>query len=239
VLHTMYSPEILYEDNHIIAVNKQVSELVQGDRTGDASMSDNLKQWLKIKYDKQGNVFLGVIHRLDRPVSGVVIFAKTSKSLSRMNELFKTNQVKKIYWAIVGKRPPKESDTLIHNLKKNAVQNKSYVYEKEVRNSKVAILSYLVLIDLDKYSLLEIELQTGRHHQIRCQLSEIGSPVLGDLKYGYPRSLENGGIGLHSREISFIHPVNGEPLIIRADPSGNILWDKFMEAQAGKNNPGA
>jgi 23S rRNA pseudouridine1911/1915/1917 synthase len=232
----MYSPEIIYEDNHIIAVNKQVSELVQGDNTGDAPMAENLKKWLKIKYNKPGNVFLGVIHRLDRPVSGVVIFAKTSKSLSRMNELFKTGQVKKIYWAIVAQRPPKESDTLVHNIKKNSAKNKSFIYDRPVNGSKTAILSYRLLYVLKNYSLLEIELQTGRHHQIRSQLASIGSPVLGDLKYGFPRSLENGGIGLHAREISFVHPISMEPLTIISDPSGHILWDTFVRLKAEKNN---
>jgi 23S rRNA pseudouridine1911/1915/1917 synthase len=229
----MYSPEVIYEDNHIIAVNKQVSELVQGDRTEDAPLVDNLRQWLKIKYNKKGNVFLGVIHRLDRPVSGVVIFAKTSKSLARMNELFRSGQVNKIYWAIVAKRPPAESGTLIHNLKKNAAQNKSYVYKNAVKNSKVAILDYRILFEYDKFTLLEINLKTGRHHQIRCQLAAIGSPVMGDLKYGYPRSLPGGGIGLHSREISFIHPVSKEQAIIRADPSGHNLWDIYKGMLSG------
>jgi 23S rRNA pseudouridine1911/1915/1917 synthase len=232
----MYSPEIIYEDNHIIAVNKKVSELVQGDNTGDAPMADNLRKWLKIKYNKPGNVFLGVIHRLDRPVSGVVLFAKTGKSLSRMNELFKTGQVKKIYWAIVAQKPPKESDTLVHNIKKNPVQNKSFIYDKPVSGSKIAILSYRVLYVLKKYTLLEIELQTGRHHQIRSQLASIGSPVLGDLKYGFPRSLENGGIGLHAREISFVQPVSKEHITIRAVPSGHTLWDTFVKLEAEKSN---
>jgi 23S rRNA pseudouridine1911/1915/1917 synthase len=229
----MYSPEVIYEDNHIIAVNKQVSELVQGDRTEDAPLVDNLRQWLKIKYNKKGNVFLGVIHRLDRPVSGVVIFAKTSKSLARMNELFRSGQVNKIYWAIVAKRPPAESGTLIHNLKKNAAQNKSFVYKNAVKNSKVAILDYRILFEYDKFTLLEINLKTGRHHQIRCQLAAIGSPVMGDLKYGYQRSLPGGGIGLHSREISFIHPVSKEQAIIRADPSGHNLWDIYKGMLSG------
>ncbi len=232
----MYSPQVIYEDNHIIAVNKQASELVQGDKTGDVSIADNLKEWLKIKYKKPGNVFVGVVHRLDRPVTGVVIFAKTSKGLSRMNELFKAQQVKKIYWAIVGQRPPEESGTLINNLKKNAAQNKSYIHENPVKGSKVAILSYRTLFVFKKYTLLEIELKTGRHHQIRCQLAKIGSPVLGDLKYGFPRSLENGGIGLHSREVSFTHPVSKEHITIKADPTGHILWDTFMKLQPG-NDP--
>jgi 23S rRNA pseudouridine1911/1915/1917 synthase len=226
----MYNPQVLYEDNHIIAINKLSSELVQGDITGDAPMQENLKLWIKQKYNKPGNVFLGVIHRLDRPVSGVVLFARTSKSLSRMNELFKSGKVKKTYWAIVGKRPEKESDTLTHFLKKDTARNKSFAYRDQVKGSKQAILSYQIKYVFNKYTLLEVDLQTGRHHQIRCQLSKIGSPVLGDLKYGFPRSIENGGIALHSRKISFIHPVSLEPVTIIADPSGHNLWDELMKA---------
>ena len=224
----MYPPEVIYEDNHIIAVNKRTSELAQGDRTGDIPMAENIKQWLKDKYNKPGNVFLGVIHRIDRPVSGVVVFAKTSKALSRMNELFKTSRVKKIYWAIVAKRPEKESAKLIHYVKKNQVKNKSYAYEKPVKGTREAILEYRLLYVFKNYSLLEVELQTGRHHQIRCQLAKIGSPIMGDLKYGFPRSMENGGIGLHSRGVSFIHPVSRKPVTIIADPSGHKLWKDFM-----------
>jgi 23S rRNA pseudouridine1911/1915/1917 synthase len=224
----MYSPQVIFEDNHIIAINKQVSELVQGDRTGDVSMLVNLKLWVKEKYNKPGNVYLGVIHRLDRPVSGVVLFARTSKSLSRMNLLFKSGKVKKTYWAIVGKRPEKESGTLVHYLKKNNDRNKSYAYQYPVKDAKQAVLAYNILYAFRNYTLLEVDLQTGRHHQIRCQLAKIGCPILGDLKYGFPRSLENGGIGLHSRKISFIHPVSGEPVTITADPSGHVLWDKLL-----------
>lgn len=226
----MYSPQILHEDNHLIAVNKQVSELVQGDKTGDSPMQENLKLWLKNRDDKPGNVFLGVIHRLDRPVSGVVLFAKTGKGLSRMNNLFKTGQVKKIYWAITAGRPEKDSGTIVHYLKKNQSQNKSYAFEEPVTGSKEAILIYRILYHLKNYSLLEIELQTGRHHQIRCQLAKTGFPVLGDLKYGFPRSLEGGGIGLHSREVSFLHPVSLEPVVIRADPPYHHLWNLFMQS---------
>ncbi len=225
----MYSPEVIYEDNHIIAVNKRVSELVQGDMTGDIPMAENLKQWLKIKYNKPGNVFLGVIHRLDRPVSGAVVFAKTGKALSRMNDLFKTGRVRKIYWALVAGKPEKDEDRLINHMKKNQAQNKSYIYNKPVKGSKEAILDYRTLYIFDNYSLLEIELQTGRHHQIRCQLAHTGIPILGDLKYGFPRSMENGGIGLHAREISFDHPVSGIPVIIKADPGGHTLWDTVMD----------
>ena len=221
----MHSPRIIFEDNHIIAVNKQGSELVQGDITGDTSLQQILKSWLKQKYNKPGNVYLGVIHRLDRPVSGVVLFAKTSKALTRMNNLFKTGDVKKTYWAIVGSKPENDSGQLVHHLKKNHIQNKSYVYEKAVEGSKKAILSYNLLYEFQNYYLLEINLETGRHHQIRCQLAKIGCPVLGDLKYGFPRSIESGGIGLHSRKIAFTHPVSLEPVVIFADPSGHRLWD--------------
>ncbi len=223
----MDSPQIIYEDNHIISVNKQISDLVQGDKTGDITLQDTLKLWLKKRYSKPGNVYLGVIHRLDRPVSGVVLFAKTSKSLSRMNTLFKSGAVKKTYWAIVGNMPEKESDTIVHYLKKNEKQNKSYAHTSEVKGSKQAILSYKTIFKFDNYFLLEIDLQTGRHHQIRCQLAKIGCPVLGDLKYGFPRSIENGGIALHSRKISFIHPVSHEPLSITAEPGGHRLWEIF------------
>jgi 23S rRNA pseudouridine1911/1915/1917 synthase len=226
----MYAPEVIYEDNHIIAINKQVSEIVQGDITGDAPMQENLKLWLKNKYNKPGNVYLGVIHRLDRPVSGIVLFAKTGKCLSRMNNLFKTGEIQKTYWAIVGKRPEIESDTLIHYLKKNAAKNKSFAYDKPVKNSKQAILNYKTLYVFNNYTLLEVDLLTGRHHQIRCQLGKIGSPVLGDLKYGFPRSLENGGIGLHSRKISFIHPVTKDEVVMKADPSGHPLWDEAVKS---------
>lgn len=230
------TPLIIYEDNHLIAVNKSGSDLVQGDRTGDETLPELLKSWLKNKYNKPGNVFLGVIHRLDRPVSGVVIYAKTSKALTRMNHLFRTGSVKKTYWAIIAGSPPHESGTLIHNLKKNRVKNKSYVTGKYEEGSKEAVLSYKLIHNFRNYSLLEIDLKTGRHHQIRCQLSEIGCPVLGDLKYGYPRSLEKGGIALHAREISFRHPVSNEITRITADPGGHKLWDSYIEKKSSGNS---
>lgn len=223
------TPPIIYEDNHLIAVNKSGSDLVQGDRTGDETLPELLKSWLKIKYKKTGNVYLGVIHRLDRPVSGVVIYAKTSKALTRMNRLFRTGSVKKTYWAIVASKPPFEADTLTHYLKKNKIKNKSYVTGKFEEGSKEAVLSYKLMYTFRKYYLLEIDLKTGRHHQIRCQLSQIGCPVLGDLKYGYPRSLEQGGIALHAREISFSHPVSNEFIRITADPGKHKLWETYLE----------
>jgi 23S rRNA pseudouridine1911/1915/1917 synthase len=224
----MHFPEIIYEDNHLIAVNKKVSELVQGDITGDVPMAESLKHWLKIKYNKPGNVFLGVIHRLDRPVSGVVIFAKTGKALSRMNNLFKEGKVRKIYWAIVAGKPDRKEALLKNYIKKNQERNKSYIYDKPVKGSKEAVLEYRLLYEFENYSLLEIELHTGRHHQIRCQLAHTGNAVLGDLKYGFPRSMENGGIALHAREISFTHPVSGLPVTVKADPGGHSLWDAVM-----------
>lgn len=223
------SPCIIYEDNHLIAVNKAGSELVQGDRTGDKTLQEALKSWLKKKYNKPGDVFLGVIHRLDRPVSGVVVYAKTSKALTRMNHLFKTGSVQKTYWAIVANEPPAEAGTLIHYLRKNNASNKSFAVTRNSKGSKEAILSYKVIHVFRNYYLLEIDLKTGRHHQIRCQLSEIGCPVLGDLKYGYRRSLEGGGIALHAREISFRHPVGGQFIRITANPEGHILWETYLE----------
>lgn len=216
--------EVIYEDNHIIAVNKTSSEIVQGDKTGDTPLSDLLKAWLKEKYSKPGNVFVGVTHRLDRPVSGVVIFAKTSKALSRLNEMFRMGEVKKTYWAIVKNTPPHEEGELIHYLVRNEKQNKSYAYDTERPGSKKAILRYKVIARSDNYNLLEIDLKTGRHHQIRCQLAKMGCPIKGDLKYGFPRSNPDGGISLHSRSAEFIHPVSKETIRIIAPVPGETLW---------------
>lgn len=216
--------EVIYEDNHIIAVNKTCREIVQGDKTGDTPLSDLLKAWLKEKYNKPGNVFVGVTHRLDRPVSGVVVFAKTSKALSRLNEMFRVGGVKKTYWAIVKNRPPKEEDELVNWLVRNEKQNKSYAYDVEKPNSKKAILRYKEIAHSDKYHLLEIDLQTGRHHQIRCQLAKMGCPIKGDLKYGADRSNPDGGISLHARSAAFIHPVSKEPIDIIAPVPEDNLW---------------
>ncbi len=229
------TPLIIYEDNHLIAVNKKCSDLVQGDSTGDQTLQGSLKIWIREKYNKPGNVFLGVIHRLDRPVSGAVLFAKTGKALARMNNLFKTGNVKKTYWAITGVKPPENQGTLVHFLKKNQEKNKSFIAGRTSEGAKEAKLNYNVIYKFRNYYLLEIDLLTGRHHQIRCQLSAIGSPIVGDLKYGYPRSLENGGIALHSREISFVHPVSGQEAIIRADPSGHTLWDIYLKKLIAAN----
>ena len=215
---------VLYEDNHIIAVNKTCREIVQGDKTGDTPLSEQLKVWLKEKYAKPGQVFLGVTHRLDRPVSGVVLFAKTSKALSRLNEMFRVGEVKKTYWAIVKQCPPAEEGELVHWLVRNEKQNKSYAYDTERPNAKKAILHYRVIGRSDRYYLLEIDLKTGRHHQIRCQLAKMGCPIKGDLKYGFARSNPDGGISLHARSAALIHPVSNIPLKIVAPVPQDNLW---------------
>jgi 23S rRNA pseudouridine1911/1915/1917 synthase len=221
------NPEILYEDNHIIIVNKRSSDLVQGDGTGDESLDNIVRSYIKEKYKKPGDVFLGVVHRLDRPVSGCVVYARTSKALSRLSELFRTREVKKTYWAIVTDRPPAEEGVLSNWLKKNEKQNKSYVYDKEVKGSKLAELSYTVLARSEKYYLLEVDLQTGRHHQIRAQLAAAKCPIKGDLKYGAPRSNEGGGISLHSRKITFMHPVKNEEITVTAPLPEDRIWKLF------------
>lgn len=215
---------VLYEDNHIIIVNKTVSEIVQGDKTGDKPLSEIVKEYLKEKYNKPGNVFCGVTHRLDRPVSGIVVFAKTSKALSRLNEMFKNKEIDKTYWAIVKNTPKDEQGTLKHYLVKNEKQNKSYAYDTEKPNSKFAILHYKLIAHSDKYNLLEIDLETGRHHQIRCQLAKMGCPIKGDLKYGAERSNPDGGISLHACKISFTHPVSKELIEVIAPLPKDNLW---------------
>ncbi|MBR4046911.1 MAG: RNA pseudouridine synthase [Bacteroides sp.] len=207
---------VVYEDNHIIIVNKTASEIVQGDKTGDTPLSEIVKEYLKEKYQKSGNVFIGVTHRLDRPVSGLVLFAKTSKALSRLNEMFKRGEVKKTYWAVVKNRPAQEEGTLSHWMVRNEKQNKSYAYDKEKPGSKHAILDYRLIAASDNYFLLEVDLKTGRHHQIRCQLAKMGCPIKGDLKYGFARSNPDGSICLHARRISFIHPVSKEQITVEA-----------------------
>ena len=220
---------VLYEDNHIIAVNKSSSEIVQGDKTGDQPLSETIKLYLKEKYNKPGDVFLGVTHRLDRPVSGVVLFAKTSKALTRLNEMFRNQEVKKTYWAIVKERPEQPEGRLEHYLVRNEKQNKSIAYEKERSDAKKAALSYKLIAHSDTYYLLEVQLETGRHHQIRCQLAKMGCPIKGDLKYGFPRSNPNGGISLHARSVEFIHPVSKLPISLTAPvPVDDKLW-KTME----------
>jgi len=222
--------EILYEDNHLIAVNKKPSDLSQSDKTGDIALDSEVKKYLAEKYKKTGDVFLGVVHRLDRPVGGVMLFARTSKALERMNEIFRTREVRKTYVAVVSERPPDDEADLTHFLKKNEKQNKTYVYDTEVKGSKRATLSYRLAARSDRFYLLEIELHSGRHHQIRAQLARIGCPVKGDLKYGYPRSNEDGSISLFARKLEFTHPVKKEKVMITARfPNGDI-WKHFINA---------
>lgn len=219
---------VVYEDNHLIIVNKTASEIVQGDKTGDVPLSETVKQYLKEKYAKRGNVFLGVTHRLDRPVSGLVVFAKTSKALARLNEMFRKGEVKKTYWAVVKTCPQVEEGELVHYLVRNEKQNKSYAYDKEVNGSKKAVLHYRLIGHSENYYLLEVDLKTGRHHQIRCQLAKIGCPIKGDLKYGFPRSNPDGSICLHARKVCFVHPVSKEQIVVTAPvPDGN-LWKAFQ-----------
>ncbi|WP_276167071.1 RluA family pseudouridine synthase [Zobellia alginiliquefaciens] len=216
---------VLFEDNHLIAINKRPGDIVQGDKTGDMPLSEVVKLYIKEKYNKPGNVYLGVAHRLDRPTSGIVVFSKTSKALPRLNKLFAEKEAKKTYWAIVKNKPKKNEDTLTHWLKRNNKQNKSYAHIKEVAESKKAILDYKVIKKLDRYYLLEIDLHTGRHHQIRAQLSAIGCPIKGDLKYGFDRSNPNASIHLHARKLSFVHPVKKEPIEILAPPPEDPVWN--------------
>ena len=218
---------VLYEDNHIIIVNKTASEIVQGDKTGDTPLSEIVKQYLKEKYQKPGNVFIGVTHRLDRPVSGLVVFAKTSKALGRLNEMFRVGEVKKTYWAIVKNMPPEPEGELVHYLVRNEKQNKSYAYDSEKPGSKKAILYYRLIGRSDNYCLLEVDLKTGRHHQIRCQLAKMGCPIRGDLKYGFPRSNPDGSICLHARRVRFVHPVSKELIEVVAPVPDSNLWHAF------------
>ena len=221
--------QVLYEDNHLIAVNKRPGDIVQGDKTGDTPLSEIVKGYIKKKYQKPGNVFLGVAHRLDRPTSGVVVFARTSKALARLNKIFAEKTAKKTYWALVKEEPPETTDKLVHWLKRNPRQNKSYAHTKEVPGSKQARLVYRIHKRLDRYFLLEIDLQTGRHHQIRAQLAALGCPIKGDLKYGYDRSNPDGSIHLHARSLSFLHPVKKEAVSLLAPPPPGLLWDLCLE----------
>lgn len=227
----MALPQVLYEDNHIIIVNKRSSDLVQGDRTGDIPLDDAVRAYIKEKYKKPGDVFLGVVHRLDRPVSGCVVYARTSKALTRLTGMFRERDVRKCYWAVVSERPPSEEGQLRNYLKKNEKQNKSYVYDTEVKGSKLAELSYRVAGRSERYYLIEIDLHTGRHHQIRAQLAAAGCPVRGDLKYGYKRSNEGGGISLHSRRVTFTHPVSGVAIDVVAPLPDDRIWDLFRNIE--------
>ena len=217
--------EVLFEDNHLLIVNKKSGDIVQGDKTGDKPLSDVVKEYIKEKYNKPGEVFLGVVHRLDRPTSGIIIFARTSKALERLNKMLRERTISKTYWAVVKNTPLKEKDSLIHFLKKNPKNNKSTVFTKETDASKKAILHYSVIKKLDNYSLLEIDLETGRHHQIRAELAYIGSPIKGDLKYGASRSNKDGSIHLHARKISFTHPVSKENILFLAPIPNETIWN--------------
>ena len=221
--------EVLYEDNHIIAVNKKPSDIVQGDKTGDRPLSEFVKDYIKKKYNKPGDVFLGVVHRLDRPVSGVILFARTSKALSRLNELFRSKQVQKTYWAVVKNKPNPTKDILVHYLKKNQQKNKSTAFNREEDGTLKSELSYQLIKSLDNYHLLEVLPKTGRHHQIRVQLSKIGSPIKGDIKYGSDRTNKDASIHLHARKIEFIHPVKKEPISISATPpKKDSIWKSCL-----------
>lgn len=223
-----FVPEnIIYEDNHLLVYNKLAGDIVQGDKTGDVPLSEQLKAFIKERDCKPGNVFVGVTHRIDRPTTGAVVFAKTSKGLERMNELFRNGDVDKTYWAIVKDAPPKDEDLLVHYLVRNEKQNKSYAYDAMKQNAKEAKLRYKVLAKSDRYSLLEVALLTGRHHQIRAQLAKIGSPIKGDLKYGFSRSNADGGICLHARKIEFVHPIQKTKLTLVAPVPNDALWQFF------------
>lgn len=219
--------QVVYEDNHIIIVSKRSGEIVQGDKTGDRTLADDVKQYIKEKYAKPGNVFLGVVHRLDRPVWGLVVFAKTSKALSRLNDMFRTGDVHKTYWAITHNCPAEPEATLTDWIRRNEKQNKSYAYDREVPNSKKAMLHYKVIGRSDNYTLVEVNLMTGRHHQIRCQLSNIGCPIKGDLKYGARRSNPDGSISLLARRIEFVHPVSKEHITVEAPLPDDKLWHEM------------
>jgi 23S rRNA pseudouridine1911/1915/1917 synthase len=225
ILSNKNNLQVLFEDNHIIIINKRAGDIVQGDKTGDKPLSEVVKEYIKEKYNKPGNVYLGVVHRLDRPTTGLVIFAKTSKVLPRLNALFVTKDINKTYWAIVKNAPAKTEDTLVNWLKKNPKNNKSTAYTKEISDSKKAILHYKLLKKLDNYYLLEVNLETGRHHQIRSQLANIGSPIKGDLKYGFDRSNPDGSIHLHARHITFTHPVKNDIVSITANLPNDAIWD--------------
>ena len=219
--------QVLHEDNHIIVINKRVGDLVQGDKTGDKPLSEIVKEYIKEKYNKPGEVFLGVVHRLDRTTTGIVVFAKTSKALTRLNELFSKRETQKTYWAVVKNKPPKSEDTLVHYLKRNEKSNSSKAHIKEVPDSKRASLDYKIIKELNNYFALEINLHTGRHHQIRSQLAAIGCPIKGDLKYGFDRSNPDGGIHLHAQKLAFIHPVSKEELVLLAPTPNEVIWNSI------------
>ncbi len=229
----MNTLQILYEDNHIIAINKRPSDIVQGDKTGDTPLSDFVKQYVKEKYNKPGDVFIGTVHRIDRPVSGIVLFAKTSKALTRLNQMFQTKEIQKTYWAIVKNKPQNIEGSLIHYLKKNEAKNMSKAFDKETQGALRSELEYKLIRSSDNYYLLEIKPHTGRHHQIRVQLSKMGCPIKGDVKYGYDRGNKDGSIHLHARKVEFIHPVKKEPVVIVAPPPDEVLWNAFLKMVNG------
>ena len=222
--------QVLYEDNHILVANKPNNMLVQPDTTGDVALEDLAKQYIKVKYNKPGAVFLNAVHRIDRPVSGVVVFARTSKALTRLNEQFRSKEIKKTYWAIVKNRPGIETATLENYIRRDAKKNKSFVCQKDSKDAKLARLSYTLIASSENYHLLEIDLHTGRHHQIRCQLAHMGCPIKGDLKYGAERSNKDGGISLHARSVEFIHPVTKEPIKITAPVPEDNLWKALAQS---------
>jgi len=224
-----YKLEVLFEDNHIIAVNKHPSDIVQGDKTGDTPLSDFVKQYIKEKYNKPGDVFVGTVHRIDRPVSGIVLFAKTSKALTRLNQMFQTKEIQKTYWAVVKNKPKNIIGTLVHYLRKNEQKNMSKAFEKETPGALRSELEYELICSSDNYQLLEVKPHTGRHHQIRVQLSSMGCPIKGDLKYGFDRSNKDKSIHLHARKVEFIHPVKKEAIVIIAPPPNEVLWNEFVK----------
>lgn len=225
IVSTKDNLQILHEDNHIIVVNKRVGDIVQGDKTGDKPLSEVVKEYIKEKYNKPGEVFLGVVHRLDRPTTGIVVFARTSKALERLNAMFSNRETQKTYWAVVKNKPPKTSDNLVHFLKRNPKNNTSKAHLKEIPESKKASLDYTIIKELNNYFALEINLHTGRHHQIRSQLQAIGCPIKGDLKYGFDRSNPDGGIHLHARKLVFVHPVSKENIEIIAPTPNDVIWN--------------
>jgi len=220
--------EILYEDNHLIIINKSGSDLIHGDRTGDISLDQVVKDYIKKKYNKPGDVYLGIPHRLDRPVTGAVIFARTSKALERLNKMFQEHEIDKTYWAIVKNRPEVEEAELVNYLRRNPEKNKSFISQSTRKGAKEARLKYKLVGSTNNYYFLEVDLLTGRHHQIRCQLSHIGCAIKGDMKYGFPRSNKSGGISLHARSVSFSHPVRKEPVVVTAAPPEDPLWNEFL-----------
>lgn len=227
IISTKDNLQVLFEDNHIIVVNKRVGDIVQGDKTGDKPLSEVVKEYIKDKYNKPGEVFLGVVHRLDRPTTGIVMFARTSKALERLNKMFSERETQKTYWAVVKNKPPKQEDNLVHFLKRNQQNNTSKAHLKEIPDSKKASLDYKIIAELKNYFALEINLHTGRHHQIRSQLSAIGCPIKGDLKYGFDRSNPDGGIHLHARKLKFVHPVTKENIEIIAPTPDDVIWNSI------------